>query len=262
MITVSFTLLAEGAVCLILPIIALLVWHGKTKARVSPFFVGALMFFVFALVLEQLLHSVVLGGGSALSRTINGNLFYKAVYGGLAAGVFEETGRLVGFRTLLKKQTGRSTAITYGIGHGGFECMMVGGVNGIAYGLVASGVLGASVLGAAADTVSAAIAATAPMTPLWGIMERVSAMLLHLGLSVFVFTAASHKGKRWLFPAAILIHAAVDAGFVIAAGYISSTAAIEALVFVCGAAVLLAGLKIYYKLPKDVSFADGETVVE
>ena len=260
--TVSTAFFIEGGVCLLLPVAALLVWHGKTTARVSPFFVGALMFFVFALVLEQILHTFVLKPGGPLSAVINGNLLYKAVYGGLAAGLFEETGRLVGFKTLLRKQTARQTAITYGLGHGGFECILLAGVSGLVYGLVASGVISASLLGASGGAVAAAIAATAAATPLWAILERVSAMMLHLGLSIFVFEAVRVPGKGWLYPLAILLHAAVDCGAVLAAGRISSVAAIEGLILAAALAVLAAALAVYKKLPADTGGAAPENAAE
>ena len=261
-LTLTNSLLLEGAVCLILPIAVLLIWHGKTRSRVSPFFVGALMFVVFALILEQAVHSLILGGGSALAGAINGNLLYKAVYGGLAAGLFEETGRLFGFRVMLKKQTAKQTAVTYGIGHGGIECMLLAGVNGLLYGLFSAGVVSASVLGStAADALTKTLAATAAAAPLWGIMERVSAMLLHIGLSIFVFKAASVQGKMWLYPAAILIHAAADAGIVYLAGYVSSIPVIEAVTLGVCLFVFVISLNTYDKLPANAGSTEPKAVV-
>ena len=50
---------------------------------------------------------------------------------------------------------------------------------------------------------------------LLGLWERFSALILHLGLSVLVWTAVRRGGKwLWLFPAAIALHALVDAGAV------------------------------------------------
>ena len=51
---------------------------------------------------------------------------------------------------------------------------------------------------------------------LLGLWERFSALILHLGLSVLVWTAVRKGGKwLWLFPAAIALHALVDAGVVV-----------------------------------------------
>ncbi|MBP5397776.1 MAG: YhfC family intramembrane metalloprotease, partial [Bacteroidales bacterium] len=49
-----------------------------------------------------------------------------------------------------------------------------------------------------------------------GLWERFSALILHIGLSLLVWVAVRKGGKwLWLFPAAILLHAAVDAGAVL-----------------------------------------------
>ena len=49
-----------------------------------------------------------------------------------------------------------------------------------------------------------------------GLWERFSALVLHLGLSVLVWVAVRKGGKwLWLFPAAIALHAIVDAGAVL-----------------------------------------------
>ena len=53
-------------------------------------------------------------------------------------------------------------------------------------------------------------------TWLIGLWERFSALVLHLGLSLLVWVAVRKGGKwLWLFPAAILLHALVDAGAVL-----------------------------------------------
>ena len=53
-------------------------------------------------------------------------------------------------------------------------------------------------------------------TWLFGAWERISALILHLGLSMMVWVAVRKGGKwLWLFPAAIALHALVDAGVVV-----------------------------------------------
>ena len=49
------------------------------------------------------------------------------LYGGLMAGVFEETGRYVSFKWFLKKETRIQDGLSYGIGHGGIEAMLIVG---------------------------------------------------------------------------------------------------------------------------------------
>ena len=99
----------------------------KYQAKWSTILIGAATFFVFVLVLEALVHGVVLKGPHGAA--IQGNLWYYALYGGLMAGLFEETGRFLAMKFLLKKEP--STAlpgIAYGIGHGGAEMLFVFGM--------------------------------------------------------------------------------------------------------------------------------------
>lgn len=50
------------------------------------------------------------------------------MYGGLSAGILEETARFLVYRTMLKDSVGRENAVTFGIGFGGLECIMVLGL--------------------------------------------------------------------------------------------------------------------------------------
>lgn len=195
----------SAAVSVVLPLLLLAVWRKKTGASLKPALVGGVLFFLFAMVLEQLLHLLVLRpGGYVLSHA-----WAYCLYGALAAGVFEETARLVGFRFLLKKQTGWESSVMHGIGHGGTEAILVGGANAalfLAVGLMTNAGQAVGELALIADTVL-------PMTPgnllLIGV-ERMIALAFHVALSVLVFVSVRRPGKRWLYPAAIGLHAMMD----------------------------------------------------
>ena len=68
-------------------------------------------------------------------------------------------------------------------------------------------------------------------------------MMFHTGLSMLVFTAAWQKGKRWLYPAAILLHALADApaGLYQVQGS-PSVWVVEAWTFLLGMACLSLGI--------------------
>jgi uncharacterized membrane protein YhfC len=139
------------------------------------------------------------------------------------AGLFEETGRLISF-TIIEKvskkpQTAR-TGISYGLGHGGFEAIVLVGLsmlgnvvisimnnNGSIY-----GELSALPQSAQTGVVSGIMALAA--TPSWqfllGGIERIIAIALQLALSVVMYYAVFGKRKIWLFPVAILLHMAAD----------------------------------------------------
>lgn len=90
----------------------------------KPFFTGCAVMLLFAFVLEQIVHRVVLS--LAAGDVIAENLWLYGLYGGLMAGLFEETGRYAAFRTVLKgSRENDGVALMYGAGHGGFEMFMI-----------------------------------------------------------------------------------------------------------------------------------------
>ena len=221
----SLILMAVDAVLGIAVPVCLAVWlMRKYRARLSTILIGAGTFIVFALVLESIMHQLVLKGPNG--PAIMGNTLLFAVYGGLAAGVFEETGRFLSMKFLLKKEP--STAlpgIAYGIGHGGAEMLIIFGITMISNFVVSalinaglSGILFAKVPEDAAAQLQAQLNQLQTVgagTLLIGLWERISALVLHLGLSMLVWVAVRKGGKwLWLFPAAVALHAIVDAGVV------------------------------------------------
>ena len=220
--TATLVWLCIGAVFgFALPIGLLLWWRKTRKAKLLPFFVGALVWIVFAGVLEQLLHSVVLLGDNAAARAVNGNVYLYMLYGGLAAGLFEETGRYVAFRWLLpkKRYPERDTAVTYGVGHGGIEALLTLGVTYATYALLSAFYRAGNASAAMALTGGDAMALASSLgalgqitagSVLLAVLERAGAMILHIALSCFVFLAARDKTQWTWFPFAILLHAIAD----------------------------------------------------
>ena len=206
--------------------VCLAVWLvRKHHARISTILIGAGTFIVFALVLESILHQLVLKGPHGAS--IMDNTLRYALYGGLAAGVFEETGRFLSMKFLMKKEpTKPLPGIAYGVGHGGVEMLIIFGItminNLVISALINSGqadAIFAKVPEEAAAQVQAQLDQLQTLgagTLLIGLWERISALILHLGLSLLVWVAVRKGGKwLWLFPAAIALHALVDAGAVL-----------------------------------------------
>lgn len=197
----------------------------KHRAKLSSILIGAGTFILFALVLESLLHQLVLKGPHG--SDILGNTLLYALYGGLAAGVFEETGRFLSMKFLMKKEPSKPLpGIAYGVGHGGAEMLIIFGItminNLVISALINSGqadAIFAKVPEEAAGQLQAQLDQLQTLgagTLLLGLWERFSALILHLGLSMLVWVAVRKGGKwLWLFPAAIVLHAIVDAGAVL-----------------------------------------------
>lgn len=245
-IAMTVILAAVALMTLLVPLGVMLFLRRRGGAW-TAFLTGAGTFVLFALVLEPILHNLVLR--SPAGAVIQANILLYGLYGGLAAGLFEETGRFLAFRFVLKDRPARITALSYGIGHGGVEALLLVGLT-----MVSNLTLGLSYAsGAPLPQEAAAAAETLLATPaslfLWSGLERLSAMGLHLSLSVLVF-AAVRTGKRWLFPAAIATHAAVNFAAVVANTHLP-VAATEAIVLLLTVLAALWAARVYQNLPED-----------
>ena len=247
--TLSILFMALAALFAFAAPIVLLIYYKRKGADILPFFIGCAVFVLFALILEALAHKLILKG--SLGQTIQGNILLYALYGGLMAGLFEETGRYLAFRTVLKKRLGNDrNALMYGAGHGGIEAILLLGFayisNVVMSVLINAGqtdLLTATAAGEAAEQLKAildSLVTTAPWTYLLAIVERAVAITTHICLSVLVFFSVKKPGKGWLFPAAILLHAALDGIMVILAAHLPVAAVEGCLVVMALGLVFLA----------------------
>ena len=221
----------------------------KNKANLPPILFGAAVFLVFALVLESTAHQIILKGERG--ALIQGNVLYYALYGGLMAGLFEETGRFLAMKFLLKKHPASPrVGVAYGLGHGGAEMLLLFGLSMISTFAMAlmmnlgqMDLLTAQVPDESKEQVLAQleqIKTTGAGTYLVGLWERLSALILQVSLSILVWAAARKGGKwLWLFPAAILLHALVDGVAVILA---KSAGMVSVELIILAMAIAIAGL--------------------
>ena len=234
--TRSLTVLAVGAVlCFVLPIVIALIWKVRKKEPISTILVGAATFLLFALILEKPIQNALLFptqigmAEHSISKHVNARPFLLAFLAGLFPGVFEETGRLVAYKTVLKNRKNRETSISHGIGHGGMEVILILGLSYITYFayavMINGGTFGTLVEQTAAqapDQVDAVVALADQLTKVTfadlgaGLAERFFSVLFHIGASILVFYACRDRGKFWLYPLAILLHTAMD---IVAASY-------------------------------------------
>lgn len=229
--------------------VGLMLRFRKKGGKWSAFFTGAVAFILSAMVLESIFHNLVFL--TPLWAILQDNIWLYGLYGGLAAGVFEETGRFFAFKLLLKKEREPVTALSYGIGHGGIEAILLVGLT-----MVSNLVLAAmAASGGITDPAVLELAEQMLSTPagmfLWAAFERLGAIILHLSLSVLVFAAVRVPGKKWLFPAAILIHAALDF-IAVAANAKLPVAAMEFMVLILALIAALFAGRVYRALPATV----------
>lgn len=234
----------------------------KFGMKFIPMLVGAGTWLLFAEVLKTIPCYPLLMDDNPVSQAINGNTWLYYLTAGILAGVFEETGRYIAFRTVLRNENDRKTAISYGIGHGGFEALflMFGNFLSIAViGLLMnSGAISVSELANGSEEAAAMIteqlktyADNTAVDFICNIAERLIAVTIHTAFSVVVFTAVKNRKKAYLFPAAIVIHALTDFTLVIyAAGFVSMPV-IELILAVIAALIALWAVRLYKDLRQD-----------
>ena len=236
--------------CVGVPTALYIILKVKTKAKFTDMLLGAVTFILFALFLEQILHMLVL---NTLGEKLTGNLWLYVLYGGAAAAVFEECGRLVAMKVFLKNRLVKENALMYGVGHGGIEAVLVGG-----YGCIANLATVALINGGTLETALAGLdeaaraSSMATISQLWTLpsyifymtgIERVIAVVLQISLSYLVYRAVRYH--RWgFFAAAMGIHFAVDAVTVILSKYLPIPA-LEAILAVAVALIAFAAARLY-----------------
>ena len=206
-----------------IPVAFFIYWRKKHKqqTKISYLIAGAVGFVISARVLELGVHLVCVVADNPVSRFINGNTVAFVLYGIIMAGVFEECGRYIVLKYIMKKNRTPENAVMYGIGHGGIEILAVILPTMITY--LAVAVLFSSgnvenalstlniteqTAAAALPSVQAAAAFDYAMAAM-NVIERLFAILLHIGLSVIVYYCVCNANRACL-PAAIILHMLMD----------------------------------------------------
>ncbi len=246
----------SGITAFAIPIILFIYFRRKKRADILPFFVGCAVLLVFALVLESCLHQAVLK--SPIGQKIMSNVWLYALYGGAAAALFEETGRLIAFKTVLRKRlNNNANALMYGAGHGGLEAAAIAGIGAI-NNIIYSEMLNSGSISTITDKLSGDAAAqfsnivqqliTLPSYYfLFSGVERIFGAVLQISLSVLVWFAVKKRGKLHLFFIALAIHFTADAAVAVMSGYKFNTAALEAAIGVFSAATAIFVLWVWKK---------------
>lgn len=170
------------------------------KEKTFAIFIGCITFAIFALLLEGACNALILGGGRAQALMQKPILF--GLFGGLMAGLFEESGRFVAFKTFLKKtRDDNLTALYYGAGHAGFEVFYI----------IVTTIITIVMADKLPAQAQAQVQTQNPLMYLLMPVERIPAVAVHVSLSVLVWFAVKNKGQFYLYPLAIVIHTLFDA---------------------------------------------------
>ena len=253
-----------------LPLITAIIWCKKKHEPFTTVLIGAATFMLFAIVLEKPLQNILIFPVQmglpehAASVFINARPVLWGIIVGLFPGVFEETGRLVAFKTILRKRKQRETGLSHGIGHGGFEALFILGITYIEYFVFAimlnQGSFVELMIEPVKDTLTPEvvkqitgiveqITTFSAATMGVALVDRLIAVLYHIGASIMVFYAVKDKKKWWLYPLSILIHTVIDGllGLQLAGVFELSDVANEIIFAVEALAVFLGAFFLLYK---------------
>lgn len=261
-------MLQTGLLAITIPVVLIVAWKMYTKRSLVPFWVGVMVFIAFSRMLEMIPHSLFLLSSNPVSKAINGNVVLYVIYAATVAALFEETGRYLAFRFVLTKHPNKETAVTYGVGHGGIECILVLGVTYIqyyAYGQLINNGSMDKMLSAYKDSSQSVDALNQLITNIKGVtqmtcymadLERISAMMVQVALSILVFQAVYVAGKKYMYWVAVALHFLMDVPAALYQKGVLKLLPTEIILFVYAALVLALGVKIYQGLKTGGTPAD------
>jgi uncharacterized membrane protein YhfC len=207
--------------------------------------VGAMAF-----VVSQIVHIPIVYGlqpaWSSEQFTAMPQFVQSLIYGitlGFLAGVCEEPMRWLSFQLLREKGNRVETGVVMGVGHGGVESVVLVGLSVLANFVTMMYIRnsGVEIPGITPDMVTSFFSMPWHL-PLAGAVERISALGLHISLSIMVWKSVKHRSWLWFF-GAVLVHALFDAITVIISSLGVNTWISEGLIFVMAAAIVAWAVK-------------------
>jgi len=150
--TLSIVFMAISSLISIGLPIALVIWvMKKYRPGFKPIAIGMLVFFVVQMVVRIPIIQILSLSEDVQFFTANNFIVYVLILS-VTAGLFEEGGRLLGFRLFLKKRREYKHGIAYGVGHGGIEAILLVGLSFIAN-IIFSVIINQGMLNSASDTI-------------------------------------------------------------------------------------------------------------
>ena len=226
---------------LVIAIISFIVLKKRWKFSLKLFLVGLIGFVLPTMIIEGPINAIVLSSLGHSSKWVT------IVYGGLMAGLVEETTRYLVFKVLAKKRSlMTSDIVAYGFGHGLSEFILLG-VMGLLTNII---VLQAIHSGQASQLPSLLVSQVNQLTGFAVVMslfERLVALILQVLLTAWDFLAVTRHKLSFYF-GAILLHATID--FLAGAyqqGIVSNILLIEAMLAIYVIAIGLVTRQIWKK---------------
>jgi len=221
----------------LVPIGLVIYFYLKEKIYLPSVLVGALVFLVFQMLtrIQLINYFSTMAWFAEMAHSLVFLIFFYA----LSAGIFEEVGRYLGFKFVLKNHLCWKNGVAFGIGHGGFEAIALVGTTTI-NNLVTSIMINAGTfdtmmapqLGEMADYLKQILVETEPVMFFFVGIERMAALAVHIGLSILVLYAVK-KRKTFYLLAAIIIHGIFNIPAVIYGPLNISIWFVQAYIIIC-----------------------------
>ncbi|MCM1244957.1 MAG: YhfC family intramembrane metalloprotease [Roseburia sp.] len=213
------SMIVIALICTAVPFIFLGYYRAKTGAKLSSFFIGMAFYVLFAFGAEGFLNMLLFNFFS-LADVFNRSTHpvWYALYGAVAAGIFEEIGKYVGLSRFMKNRPGKQNAFLFGVGHGGFETIAYGSslfMGNIVLAFMVNS-LGMdnylaklNLSGEALADYKTAIAQLIAVPPIENVaagVERILALFFQAALAVLIYIAVNDKKRKYFLPVAIVLH--------------------------------------------------------
>lgn len=192
---------------IVFPILLAIWFCRKYKAPATTVLLGALTFLVFQLILRVPLLQILQPYYPGAEPDLTGwNLALYSFYLSATAALFEEGGRIIVFKLLLKKKKDWKNAVALGIGHGGFEAIVLTGLTYVSN-LILMFMINSGLMQTANDPLINQAIQQLTETSSWLFLmagvERMLAIILHIGFSVLVVYGLTSKEYRYVLYAFI-----------------------------------------------------------
>jgi uncharacterized membrane protein YhfC len=195
----------------VLPVAASLWLALKRRRYLRPILFGALTFTVFQGFIRLPLLQLVIAPTPWYTLMTITNPLLSGLFLSITAALFEEGGRYIVMRLFLRNNRRYMDGIAFGIGHGGAEALLLGGLNALIV------------------TILNIDLGVDPLLMAAGGVERLFAIVCHVAFSVMVLQSINHK-NLWYFFLAILSHTLLNLVAVLMQAYKVPVLSIETVI--------------------------------
>lgn len=221
-----------------IPIGSLFYLIRKRHKCIKPYFIGVLVFLISQIFLRIPLINNVLAYMEWFNYM---TIFYPIAYIlflGFSAGIFEEIGRYLGFKIALKNNRRWIDGISFGLGHGGIEAVLFLGIPSIQNLFTSISLNNGTYLEGNIESIKALYLSTSNINVLMGSVERILAIIMHVGLTLIVLYGINKKQIRYLL-LAILIHGSANSISVICLNFGMNVFIVEGIIGIFSLGLLI-----------------------